>query len=241
MDLQGAGAIAAAAVAAASIPISTLVGRWQMRATLKTAETTYKAAVDTVKDQAAAAHFQWRRGVRRDTYSAFLLSVSRHTQQGFQVLHTGNNDPLDASTAISAMPPLYDDVMAKLVVVKLEGPHPVADAAAAVANSAKSWQFVCRRHALYQEAYAHAIQLRTAHEREVVEILRTADRADITSEDMREISNLSHSIGLDYAHLMRLCTRRVSEDQIDEAETKLNHRTEDFLRAAQAALDLNSD
>ncbi|MGW5449233.1 hypothetical protein [Streptomyces asiaticus] len=77
MDLQGVGAIAAAAVAAVSIPISPLVGRWQMRGAVKTAEATYKAAVDAVRNQANLAHQQWRRGVQRDAYAAFLLAAHR--------------------------------------------------------------------------------------------------------------------------------------------------------------------
>ncbi|MGW1805771.1 hypothetical protein [Streptomyces sp. NPDC002078] len=74
MDLQGVGAITAAAVAAVSIPISALVGRWQMRGAVETAEATYKAAVDAARNQAASTHAQWRRGVQRDAYAALLVA-----------------------------------------------------------------------------------------------------------------------------------------------------------------------
>ncbi|MFE5028081.1 hypothetical protein ACFRAO_33420 [Streptomyces sp. NPDC056656] len=88
MDLEGIGAIAAAAVAALGVPAAVLVGRWQMRAALRAAEetgragiaqaeSTYRAALDAVRTEADAAHQQWRRGIRRDAYAGFLLAMTR--------------------------------------------------------------------------------------------------------------------------------------------------------------------
>ncbi|WP_406316595.1 hypothetical protein [Streptomyces sp. NBC_00118] len=85
MDLQGAGAIAAAAVAAFGIPTAIVIGRWQLRAAvrgaeataqagLKTAEATYRAAVDSARAQAEATDQHWSKGIRRDAYIALLMA-----------------------------------------------------------------------------------------------------------------------------------------------------------------------
>src|SRR3954469_18843806 len=77
MDLQGVGAIAAAAVAGISVPVSARIARLQMRGDVKTAEAAYRAALDAAKEQGSAAHTQWRRSVQRDAYSALLLSLTQ--------------------------------------------------------------------------------------------------------------------------------------------------------------------
>lgn len=45
MDLQGIGAIAAAAVTAVGIPAALLVGRWQTRAAIRNAEETGRSGI----------------------------------------------------------------------------------------------------------------------------------------------------------------------------------------------------
>ncbi|MFD6342742.1 hypothetical protein, partial [Streptomyces sp. NPDC060210] len=90
MDLQGVAAVAAAVVAGVGIPSTLLIGRWQLRAALKAAdsahhaglaqaEATYKAAVDAVRAQSDSAHDHWRRGVRREACSVFLLAAEEVT------------------------------------------------------------------------------------------------------------------------------------------------------------------
>ncbi|WP_328447287.1 hypothetical protein OG780_11495 [Streptomyces sp. NBC_00386] len=75
MDLQGVGAIAAAAVAAVTVVATARSAKSQMEATVHSAEATYRAAVEAAKEQASAAHSQWRREVRREAYVAFLTKA----------------------------------------------------------------------------------------------------------------------------------------------------------------------
>lgn len=93
MDLQGIGAVSAAAVALISVPASMLVGHWQMKAALRTAEaanqaglaqaeSAYHAALDAVSAQADAALLQWRRGIQREAYASFLLAANRAKELG---------------------------------------------------------------------------------------------------------------------------------------------------------------
>ncbi|MEW2297820.1 hypothetical protein ABZ719_34845 [Streptomyces sp. NPDC006743] len=87
MDLEGIGAVAAAAVTAIGIPTAIVIGRMQLKAGLRAAETTwhaalvqadasYRAAMDTVRATASANQDQWRRGVRRDAFVQFLTISS---------------------------------------------------------------------------------------------------------------------------------------------------------------------
>jgi hypothetical protein len=93
MDLEGVGALSAAGVALIGIPAALLVGRWQLRVALRAAEATseagiaqaesvYRAALDTVRAEASAAHVQWRRGIQREAYAAFLLAIHRLREVG---------------------------------------------------------------------------------------------------------------------------------------------------------------
>ncbi|MFF7337416.1 hypothetical protein ACFZAT_08745 [Streptomyces sp. NPDC008163] len=88
MDLQGVGAIAAAAVAAVSVPAAIVVGRWQLRAALRAAEeagraglaqaeATYRAALDAVRAEASHTQTQWRRGIQREAFVSHLLAARK--------------------------------------------------------------------------------------------------------------------------------------------------------------------
>ncbi|MGA5444275.1 hypothetical protein ACPCKW_32920 [Streptomyces griseoincarnatus] len=92
MNLEGIGAIAAAAVACTAVPASIYVGRRQAEAALRGAEATYKgglaqaesayaAALDAVRAETEAADRHWLRGLRRDAYAAFLLASHTLTEQ----------------------------------------------------------------------------------------------------------------------------------------------------------------
>ncbi|MEU9117273.1 hypothetical protein AB0D04_37380 [Streptomyces sp. NPDC048483] len=130
MDLAGFGALAAALVAAVGIPATVLVGRWQMRAALRSADATsqaglaqaqatYQAAVDQTSAQSTAAHAQWRRGIRRDAWSAFLLTIE-------DAVNAGHSAPSGAGEDFAAARRV---VKTSLVVLELEGPPPVVTAA----------------------------------------------------------------------------------------------------------------
>ncbi|WP_445520939.1 hypothetical protein [Streptomyces sp. NEAU-174] len=130
MDLQGIGALAAAAVAALGIPAAVLVGRWQLRAALRgaevasqaglaQAEATYRAALDQAAAQNSADDDQWRRGIRRDAWSAFLLSVEDVVKSS-EAAFSGADVDLD---------PGLRSVQTAFVVLELEGPAPIVAAA----------------------------------------------------------------------------------------------------------------
>ncbi|MFF8431012.1 hypothetical protein ACF07Y_38945 [Streptomyces sp. NPDC016566] len=129
MDLQGVGAIAAAVAAMISVPVTVRLARLQMRGDVQTAEAAYRAALDAAKEQGSAAHMQWRRSVQRDAYSAFLLS-STQVQVKTEALMAAMFDvSVDLSLAVAELGHLREELKAKLVVVELEGPDPVVEAA----------------------------------------------------------------------------------------------------------------
>ncbi|MFI6729792.1 hypothetical protein [Streptomyces atratus] len=130
MDLQGIGAIGAVLVAAVGIPATVLVGRWQTRAALRSAEATsqagiaqaeatYRSALDQAAAQTTATHEQWRRGIRRDTWAAFLLAVEDAVSSGHSALNGTDED----------LPALRRAMRTALVVLELEGPPSVVEAA----------------------------------------------------------------------------------------------------------------
>jgi hypothetical protein len=137
MDLQGIGAIAAAAVAAFSVSAALLVGRWQTGAalraadaTLRTADATYRAAIDAVQTQVAASHHQWRHQIQRDGYAAFLLAAKEVATASERLIPTDSislsghqRAREDATIACSKLASAYE-------IVELEGPLDVAQAAA---------------------------------------------------------------------------------------------------------------
>lgn len=135
MDLQGVGAIAAALVAAIAVPAALLAGRWQVRAALRAAEetgragiaqaeATYRAALDAVRAEASVAHLQWRRGVRREAYTSFLLASQWVTEAAQRL----RNECFEFPTA--NMDTLRDEVRSAArslreaaLIVSLEGPE----------------------------------------------------------------------------------------------------------------------
>lgn len=130
MDLQGIGAMGAVLVAAVSVPATVLVGRWQTRAALRSADATsqaglsqaqatYRAALDQATAQTSAAHDQWRRGIRRDAWAAFLLAVEDAVSSASEAL-TRPDEDLHA---------LRRTVKTALVIIELEGPPLVVEAA----------------------------------------------------------------------------------------------------------------
>ncbi|MFF7789941.1 hypothetical protein [Streptomyces sp. NPDC007991] len=163
MDLEGIGAMSAAAVAALGVPAAVLVGRWQMRGALRAAEetgragiaqaeSTYRAALDAVRTEADAAHQQWRRGIRRDANAGFLLAMTRCVQAA-ETLPRGR---LETSQVLSAAEDelirAKNDLSAALWVVKLEGPPHIADGAGSVSSLTFEFTAALARKAEYHHA-----------------------------------------------------------------------------------------
>lgn len=253
MDLQGIGAL----VACFGIPATLVVGRWQLRGALRTAEETaraglaqaagnYRAELDGVRAQGRNDHLQWRRGVQREAYAAFLQSVLSYTD-------TSHNKvgmfPLEETQShIAALKTLETDMSHKAWVVRLEGPDAVTDATKALQLSAARMvltdeQYARRMSAMYEtDARAHT------HRREVTriwELVPVAQRfwhtigtpaMEASSENaLQELRNLFRTCEIPAGLLATLCE---PHDPVPEGITTFDEALNDFIRAASEALHL---
>jgi tetratricopeptide (TPR) repeat protein len=165
MDLEGIGALSAAGVALIAIPTSMLVGRWQMKAALSTAEATseaglaqaesaYRAALDAVRAEANAALLQWRRGIQREAYASFLLAANRVREVGERFVNDNEGDL--SAESIRAGKAANDDALATLkaaqTIIELEGPEEVADPAAGMTDAAQTMGYYLGKQAIYERA-----------------------------------------------------------------------------------------
>lgn len=146
MDLEGIAALSAAGVALIGVPTTVIVGRWQMKAALRTAEATseaglaqaesaYRAALDAVRAETYAAHMQWRRGIQREAYASFLLAAHRVVEVGERFAEENAQSLLQES--IKSGKAAIDNALAALKeALELEGPDEVAAPAAGMTNAA---------------------------------------------------------------------------------------------------------
>ncbi len=136
MDMQGIGAVSAAAVALIGVSTSLLIGRWQLRGALRAAQSThqaglaqaeanYRAALDAVRVQADSVHDHWRRGVRREAWSSFLLASEEVADHAIKMLDGAVTGPDELGGA-------RREVKRTLVILELEGPPAVTQAAVAL-------------------------------------------------------------------------------------------------------------
>ncbi|MEU5292175.1 hypothetical protein [Streptomyces umbrinus] len=166
MDLEGIGALSAAVVALIGIPATMLIGRWQTKAALRTAEATseaglaqadaaYRAALDAVRAEANAAHLQWRRGIQREAYASFLLAANRVKELGERFV-LDNEEDLSAEN-IRAGRAAIDDAVAALkaaqTIIELEGPDDAAAPAAGMADAAQVMVYHLGKQAIYERAW----------------------------------------------------------------------------------------
>ncbi|MFE3250694.1 hypothetical protein [Streptomyces sp. NPDC059209] len=142
MEPADIAAFVAAGASVVGVPTVLLVGRWQMRTGLRNAETAYRSALDTVKAQASETHQQWRRGVQRESYAAFLLAVNQlhDSSERFRLstdryLTEEDTSSRGATAALrSDMNRARTSLRSAMLVMKLEGPDAVANAAEHVAE-----------------------------------------------------------------------------------------------------------
>lgn len=143
-----------------------LIGRWQMKAALRTAQATseaglaqaesaYRAALDAVRAEANAAHLQWRRGIQREAYASFLLAANGVTELGERFVME-NTEGLSAEN-IRAGKAAIDNALGTLkaaqTIIELEGPDDVAAPAAAMANAAQTMSYHFGKQAVYERAW----------------------------------------------------------------------------------------
>ncbi|MET8116911.1 hypothetical protein [Streptomyces prasinus] len=166
MDLEGISALSAAVVALVAIPASVVVGRWQMKAALRTAEATseaglaqaesaYRAALDAVRAEASAALLQWRRGIQREAYASFLLAANHVRELGERFV-MDNGEDLSAES-IRVGKAASDDALAALkaaqTIIELEGPDEVAVPAAGMTDAARMMGYYLGKQATYERAW----------------------------------------------------------------------------------------
>ncbi|MCX4523329.1 hypothetical protein OG402_38520 [Streptomyces anulatus] len=170
MDLQGVGALAAAGVAAASVPVVLIVGRWQLRATLRAADAaqragneqaqaTYRAALDAVKAQAAASHNHWRRGTQRDAYAAFLLADHQHREASDGLPTRIDSDPTTLARLRAEVESTKGALRAAYVAVDLEGPGDLAFIADSIVTHAFLVADARQREAAMERALIQLVEM----------------------------------------------------------------------------------
>ncbi|WP_428956273.1 hypothetical protein [Streptomyces sp. cg35] len=172
MDLEGIGALAAAGVALIGIPTAVLVGRWQLKAALRTAEATadagmaqaqaaYRAAVDAVRAEARAAQEQWHRGTRREAYASFLLAAHRLLEGGrrFAADSAEELPPGRAAAEKSAADEARAALRAAQTIIELEGPDEVAAPAAGMVDAAQEMARHLWDEAVYARAWGKLVRL----------------------------------------------------------------------------------
>ncbi|MGW6286359.1 hypothetical protein [Streptomyces sp. NPDC055107] len=170
MDLQGVGALAAAGVAAASAPVVLIVGRWQLRATLRAAEAaqragieqaqaTYRAALDAVGAQAAASLDQWRRGTQREAYSAFLLAAHQIDDASGRLVAESSTEPSTLTAHQAEIGRARTALSAAYVVVDLEGSNELAVTARSIVNCSFMIATAREREAVMERARRRLAEL----------------------------------------------------------------------------------
>ncbi|MFV2117190.1 hypothetical protein ACE14D_01520 [Streptomyces sp. Act-28] len=171
MDFQGVGAIAAAVVAAVGIPTALVIGRWQMKAAIRAAEessragfaqaeASYRAALDTVRAEAVNAHSQWRRGLRRDAYTALLLAAHQARTAGRLLTEGSVEDRVSRGVFTAQGAALAEARIAiqeAALVVTLEGPEQPAIKAEALVHRCQRFIDVHELRAKAEEA-GHSIR-----------------------------------------------------------------------------------
>ncbi|MFC9155345.1 hypothetical protein ACFTT0_10225 [Streptomyces bauhiniae] len=166
MDLEGIGTLSAAAVALIGVPATMLVGRWQLKAAMCTAEATneaglaqaeaaYSAALDAVRAEANAAHLQWRRSIQREAYASFLLAANRVKERGERFV-MDNADDLSAEsirTGRSALEGSIAVLKETQTIIELEGPDSVAGPAAGMTRAVEMMAYYLGKQAIYERAW----------------------------------------------------------------------------------------
>ncbi|MEV5164020.1 hypothetical protein [Streptomyces werraensis] len=100
---------------------------------------TMGAARLTSREQRRAQHDQWRRQVRRDAYSAFILEVRRASEAGKMASHVFLTQGPDAPAKIEDFYQAAHKVQQLATLVSLEGPEAIADASTSLVRSTWRW------------------------------------------------------------------------------------------------------
>lgn len=134
-------------------------GREQARSAVvaaqEQAQSAYQAALDAVREQARTDHRHWRSNLRRDTWAAFLLAVSRYDGAAVELheLHSEERLP-DAQQALDQA---HDALTEAFTIVELEGPHQMVALAHALHEDGTELkaEYLSSRHRILIERHAN--------------------------------------------------------------------------------------
>lgn len=147
-----------------------MVGRWQLKSTLRSAEATqragleqaqatYRAALDAVGAQAAASHGHWRRGTQRDAYASFMLADHRARAASERLRTDVDADPSTLATLIVEVNTTKAALEAALVVVELEGPSDLAFTADSIVTHSSLVAEAHEREAKMERAWQQLVEM----------------------------------------------------------------------------------
>lgn len=252
MNLEGIGALAAAAVAGVGIPTTLVLGQWQLRGAKETAraglaqaDASYRAALDAVRAQGHNDHLHWRRGVQRDAYAAFLQSVLSYTDTARDDFSGSTLRLEETQNRIAALKALETDMSHRAWVVRLEGPDGVAVAAVRLQMSARVAVLGEQRHALRMAAMREVSDRARPHEMtriwELVPVVQgfwrtigTSAMEDSSEELLQELRDLFSACEVTGGLLVTLCE---PDDPAPESVPSFRDASNEFVRAASQALE----
>lgn len=133
MDLSGIAAAAAAGVSLLAIPVNMLVVRWQVHVGMKAAEATLRAGIAQADGtyrsaiaQSRAAHDQWRRGIREDTWSAYLLATTWYGDAAVALYEANDDEVAACEELLATASEAFEEAFLR---VELGGPRPIIELA----------------------------------------------------------------------------------------------------------------
>ncbi|MFF0337743.1 hypothetical protein ACFYUM_34785 [Streptomyces fimicarius] len=249
-DLEGIGAVASAGVAAVGIVATLLLGRWALRGAQDAAHAgqaqaaaTYQAALDAVQAQSQSDHQQWRRGIQREAYAAFLQSVLSYTDGARDDLRRASGME-ETRACIAVMRALETDMSQRAWVVRLEGPDEVASAAMTLQTSAKILVIIEENHARRTAAMTDLNLRNRTHPQEVtriwelIPVARSFWRSIGTPEDtstavLAELRDLFTACELSPGLISTLCE---PHEPASGDHPSFDEASRDFIRAAREVL-----
>ncbi|MGW1606036.1 hypothetical protein [Streptomyces eurythermus] len=248
MDLEGIGAIAAAAVGAIGVLAAVVVGRWNLRAMLRAADRTYQGALGAAVATASGNHEQWRRTVRRDAYVQLLLAASEAER-----LVLPHDEAATTPEAVRATETALLDMRHRMetayFVVRLESAELDVEAAAltragkAFAAGKEQWAAYRRAHSVLERMRGEPHDVHTEI-REAVNRLRQVSRAAHTDPEADEFGALldaqqalSLVPELNDSHIDAIILTSRSPVNLHRLEQEFTEARRKFLEAAHADLD----
>lgn len=142
MDLPGISSAAAVGVALLAIPVNVLVVRWQVRAAMKAADSTLRAglaqadgAYQSAIEQTRAAHEQWRRGIREDTWSAYLLATTRYGEAAANLYGATDDQIAVCEEKLDTAVGVFEEAFLR---VELGGPRPIIELASSLSEEMRT-------------------------------------------------------------------------------------------------------